>query len=131
MSVRFIPPEIVPIIHADLVKRYGGTLGLRDPKLLDAALAQPRITVNGKHVHSSIHEKAAAYGYHLCKNHPFIDGNKRAAFVIMDIFLQKNGWELVSTEEEAYSMMIELADGKFSKAQLVKWVKEHSVKLKK
>lgn len=131
MAVRFIPPEIVPIIHADLIKRYGGILGIRDTNLLDSALAQARMTVGGKFVHSSIYEKTAAYGYYLCKNHPFVDGNKRVAFVVMDIFLQKNGWELKSSEEEAYSMMIELADGKISKPLLVKWIKEHSVKLKR
>jgi death-on-curing protein len=131
MAVRFIPPEIVPIVHADQIKRYGGILGIRDTNLLDSALAQARMTVGGKFVHPSIYEKAAAYGYHLCKNHPFIDGNKRVAFIVMDIFLQKNGWEIKSSEEEAYSMMIELADGKMSKPLLAKWIKEHSVKLKR
>lgn len=65
MSLRFVPPEIVPMIHADLIKRYGGVLGIRDPGLLDSALAQPRMTVGGKYVHSSIYDKAAAYGYHF------------------------------------------------------------------
>ncbi len=119
------------MIHADLIKRYGGVLGIRDPGLLDSALAQPRMTVGGKYVHSSIYDKAAAYGYHLCRNHPFVDGNKRVAFIVMDMFLQKNGWELISTEEEAYSMMVNLADGRLSKTQLVRWVKEHSVKFNK
>ena len=131
MPVRFIPPEIIPIVHADLIKRYGGMLGIRDTNLLDSALAQAKITVGGKFVHSSLYDKAAAYGFHLCRNHPFVDGNKRVAFVVMDLFLQKNGWEIKSSEEEAYSMMMQLADGKMTKPQLSKWVKEHSVKLKK
>jgi death-on-curing protein len=102
---------------------------VRDPGLLDSALAQPKITVGGKFVHKTLFDKAAAYGFHVCKNHPFVDGNKRVAFVLMDIFLQKNGWEVTSNEEEAYSMMISLASGKLSKAQLSKWLKKHSSRL--
>lgn len=129
MATRFIPNRIVATIHSDLLQRYGGRPGLRDPGLLDSALAQPKITVGGKFVHKTLFDKAAAYGFHVCKNHPFVDGNKRVAFVLMDIFLQKNGWEVTSNEEEAYSMMISLASGKLSKAQLSKWLKKHSSRL--
>jgi death on curing protein len=129
MNVRFIPQEVVLTIHADLLQRYGGEAGLRDAGLLDSALAQAKITVGGKYAHRSIFDKAAAYGFHVCKNHPFIDGNKRVAFVLMDIFLQKNGWEVESTEEEAYRMMMDLASGKLTKSQLSNWLKEHSSKL--
>ncbi len=130
MAVKFVPPEIVPIIHVDLIQRYGGSLGIRDEKLLDSALAQPRMTIGGKFLHKTIFDKAAAYGFHLCRNHPFVDGNKRVALVVMDIFLQKNGWEITAAEEEAYATMMELADGRLSKAQLSKWIKEHCVKSK-
>ncbi len=129
MATRFIPNRIVSTIHSDLLQRYGGRPGLRDPGLLDSALAQPKMTVGGKFVHKTLFDKAAAYGFHVCKNHPFVDGNKRVAFVLMDIFLQKNGWEVTSNEEEAYSMMISLASGRLSKAHLSKWLKEHSSKL--
>jgi death-on-curing protein len=129
MATRFIPNRIVSTIHSDLLQRYGGRPGLRDPGLLDSALAQPKMTVGGKFVHTTLFDKAAAYGFHVCKNHPFVDGNKRVAFVLMDIFLQKNGWEITSTEEEAYSMMISLASGRLSKAHLSKWLKEHASKL--
>ncbi len=129
MATRFIPNRIVSTIHSDLLQRYGGRPGLRDPGLLDSALAQPKTTVGGKFVHKTLFDKAAAYGFHVCKNHPFVDGNKRVAFVLMDIFLQKNGWEITSNEEEAYSMMISLASGRLSKAHLSKWLKEHSSNL--
>ena len=129
MAVQFIPEDLVLTIHADLLQRYGGRPGLRDRNLLESALAQPRMTVSGKFAHKTLFDKASAYCYHLCKNHPFIDGNKRVAFVLMDVFLQKNGWEIVAHEEEAYSMMTDLASGKLTKAQLVSWVKEHSAKL--
>lgn len=88
------------------------------------------MTIGGKFLHKTIFDKAAAYGYHLCKNHPFVDGNKRVALVVLDIFLQKNGWELTAIEEEAYVKMMDLADGRLSKAHLPKWLKEHCVKSK-
>jgi death-on-curing protein len=128
MGVRFIPQDLVVSIHSDLIQRYGGRTGIRDRNLLDSALAQPKVTVGGRHAHKSLFDKAAAYGFHLSRNHPFVDGNKRVALVLMDIFLQKNGWEITAEEEEAYSMMMDLASGKLSKAQLSAWLKEHSAK---
>lgn len=129
MAVHFIPDDLVYTIHADLLQRYGGRPGLRSQNLLESALAQPKMTIGGKYVHKTLFDKAAAYGFHICKNHPFIDGNKRVAFVLMDIFLQKNGWEIVAHEEDAYSIMMALASGKLTKAQLASWVKKHSSKL--
>ena len=123
MVVHFIPKDIVLTIHADLLQRYGGEPGLRDIGLLDSALAQPKMTFGGKYVHKTLFDKTAAYGFHVCKNHPFVDGNKRVAFILMDIFLQKNGWEIVSPEEEVYRMMMNLASGKLTKTQLSSWLK--------
>lgn len=128
MATQFVPEEIVPLIHADLLKRYGGRPGLRDRNLLDSALAQPRMTFAGKSLHRTLFEKAAAYGYHFCRNHPFVDGNKRVAFVLMDIFLQKNGWTLTASEEDAYSLMIDLADDHLTKQFLAKGLKTHAAK---
>jgi len=127
--VHFIPNDLVLTIHADLLQRYGGSPGLRDQNLLESALAQPKMTVGGKYLHKTLFDKASAYGFHVCKNHPFIDGNKRVAFVLMDLFLQKNGWEIVTPEEEAYSTMMNLASGKLTKVQLATWLKEHSAKV--
>ena len=129
MSVHFIPEEIVLIIHTDLLQRYGGSAGLRDRNLLESAIAQPKITVGGKYAHKTIFDKAAAYGFHICMNHPFVDGNKRVAFTLMDIFLQKNGWDITSQEEEAYSMMMSLASGKLTKDELSSWLKDHTSKI--
>jgi len=129
MAVRFIPKDVILTIHADLLQRYGGEPGFRDTGLLDSALAKPKMTFGGKYTHKTLFDKAAAYGFHVCKNHPFVDGNKRVAFVLMDIFLQKNGWEIVSPEEDAYRMMMDLASGKLMKTQLSSWLKEHSAKL--
>jgi len=128
MATKFIPDEIVPVIHQDQIRRYGGESGLRDKNLLASALAQPKMTAGGKYVHKSIFDKAAAYGFHVCRNHPFVDGNKRVAFILMVIFLDRNGWELTASEEEAYATMMTLADGRLTKPALSSWLKEHSAK---
>ena len=86
------------------------------------------ITVGGKYANKTLFDKAAAYGFHICKNHPFVDGNKRVALVLMDIFLQENGWTLTATEEEAYATVMALASGHLRKAELSAWLKEHSSK---
>ncbi len=126
MAVKFIPEEIIPTIHADLIHRYGGHPGLRDKHLLASALAQAKMTSGRQFLHRSIFDKAAAYGFHLCRNHPFVDGNKRISFVLMDIFLQMNGWLLTATEEEAYATMVALSAGKLTKSQLSAWLRSHS-----
>jgi death-on-curing protein len=129
MAIKYIPEEMAVAIHADLLQRYGGQAGLRDRGLLESALAQPRMTAGGKEIHKTVFEKAAAYGYHICNNRPFMHGNKRVAFVLMDVFLQKNGWEITAPEEEAYSVMISLASGMLSKGQLAAWLKRYSARL--
>ena len=101
----------------------------RDSGLLSSALAQPRMTAGGRYLHRTLFDKAAAYGYHLARNHPFVDGNKRIAFVVMDIFLQANGWQIDATEEEAFKMTSESAAGDLSKPALAKWLKTHSSRL--
>jgi death-on-curing protein len=126
MAVRYIPDEIVLLIHADLIRRYGGRSGIRDRGLLSSALAQPKVTSGGKFLHKTIFDKAAVYGFHVCRNHPFVDGNKRVAFVLMDMFLQRNGYELTAHEDEAYVLMMALADGQLTKLQLGAWLKEKS-----
>ena len=126
MAVRFIPDEIVLLVHADLIRRYGGQAGIRDRGLLSSALAQPQTTSGGKFLHKTIFDKAAAYGFHVCRNHPFVDGNKRVAFVLMDIFLRRNGYELAACEDEAYVTMMALADGRLTKLQLAAWLKDKS-----
>jgi len=126
MALHFIPDEVVLLVHADLIRRYGGQAGIRDRGLLSSALAQPQMTSGGKFLHKTIFDKAAAYGFHVCRNHPFVDGNKRAAFVLMDIFLRRNGYILAAYEDEAYVIMMALADGRLTKLQLAGWLKEKS-----
>ncbi len=124
-NIIFIPKEVILFFHEQLIQTYGGTTGIRDEKLLDSAIEQPKVTYEGKYLHDSLIKMAAAYGYHLCNNHPFVDGNKRIALVAMDIFLQRNNSEITASEKETYKMMIKLSTEDLNKKQLAKWL-EHN-----
>ena len=126
MRTRFIPEVLVPNLHADLLERYGGLSGLRDRRLLESALAQPKMTSGGRFLHRTLFDKAAAYGFHITRNHPFVDGNKRIAFALMDIFLYCSGWDLTASEEDAYAMVVAVSTGHMSKKALSAWLRAHT-----
>lgn len=115
---RFLSLDAVLRIHARQIARFGGTAGVRDLGLLSSALAQPQATFAGELLHPTIPEQAAAYLYHLAINHPFVDGNKRTAFAVMDTFLRLNGCSLDSSNDQAYEMVIRVVQGNFDKAAL-------------
>ena len=119
-SIVFIPKDIILFFHSQLIQLYGGSPGIRDVSLLESALEQPRTTFSGTYLHDNIFKMAAAYGFHLCNNHPFIDGNKRISLVAMDIFLQRNGYEIVASEKETYQIIMQLSTGNLTKDQLTK-----------
>jgi len=114
----FLNKTTVLKIYARQIEKFGGTLGIRDEGLLESALAQPQATFAGELLHPTIHEQAAAYLYHLAMNHPFIDGNKRTAFAVMDTFLRLNGYSLNLTNEQAYDLVMQVAEGQMSKSDL-------------
>ena len=125
-NIIFIPKELILYFDHQLIQTYGGTYGIRDEKLLDSALEQAKATYEGNYLHDTLIKIAAAYGYHLCNNHPFVDGNKRIALVAMDVFLQRNGLEIVASEKETYKMMIQLSSGGFSKKDLTTWLENNT-----
>lgn len=125
-NIIFIPKELILYFDHQLIQTYGGTYGIRDEKLLDSALEQAKATYEGNYLHDTLIKMAAAYGYHLCNNHPFVDGNKRIALVAMDVFLQRNGLEIVASEKETYKMMIQLSSGGFSKKDLTTWLENNT-----
>ncbi|PSR16641.1 type II toxin-antitoxin system death-on-curing family toxin [filamentous cyanobacterium CCP3] len=115
---KFLDAEAVLKLHARQIERFGGTAGVRDEGLLDSALAQPKATFGGELLHPTLAEQAAAYLYHLAKNHPFVDGNKRTAFAVIDTFLRINGTRLSLTDNEAYDLVMRVAQGQVDKATL-------------
>ncbi len=120
--IRFISESIVLAIHDDQIRLYGGIYGVRDASALDSALHMPQAQFSGQFLHSTIFHMAAAYGFHLCQNHPFLDGNKRAAGMVMFTFLQLYGLEPTATEIDYYQAMMAVASGHMSKEQLADWL---------
>ena len=106
------------MLHSRQIERFGGTSGVRDRGLLESALAQPQATFGGELLHPTLAEQAAAYLYHLARNHPFVDGNKRTAFAVMDTFLRVNGVRLSLTDDEAYDLVMQVAQGQIDKPTL-------------
>ena len=109
LPIRFLPEAIVIAIHDDQVRLYGGAYGVRDAAGLDAALHMPQAQFDREFLHPAILHMAAAYGFHLCQNHPFIDGNKRTAGMVMLTVLQFNGLEPLATELDYYTTMMAAA----------------------
>ena len=124
-NITFIPKKVVLLLHEELIGRYRGCSGVRDIKLPDSALAQPKATFGDNYLHDDIFKMAGAYGYQLCNN-PFVDGNKRIALVAMDIFLQKNGYEIIAPEKETYSTIIKLSSSQLDKESLTKWLVDNT-----
>lgn len=105
-------------IHDRQIQKFGGTSGVHDSGLLESALAQPQATFSGQLLHATIWEQAAAYLFHLAMNHPFLDGNKRTAFAVMDTFLRLNGFVLTLTQSQKYELVLEVVEGTLSKEDL-------------
>jgi death on curing protein len=124
---RFLILTEVLAIHEDQIASFGGSLGIRDQGLLESALAQPQATFGDQLLHGTIYEQAAAYLYHIAMNHPFIDGNKRTAFSTMDTFLRLNDCSLTLTDDEAYELVLSVAQGNLGKDALSQYLVEKIV----
>ena|SRR5437899_1339752 len=120
--IRFLPESIVIAIHDDQIRLYGGSYGVRDASALDSALHMPQAQFGGEFLHPTILHMAAAYGFHLSQNHPFLDGDKRTAGMAMFTFLRLNGLEPIATEIAYYDTMMAVASGQMSKEQLADWL---------
>lgn len=110
--------ELVLEIHRDQIQTYGGEAGVRDLAGLESALAQPELEVFGQVLHPTVPLKAAAYLYHLALNHPFVDGNKRVAWAVMETYLVLQGLELTMADDEAYDLTVRVAKGALTKEEI-------------
>ena len=114
----FLTLAEVIAMHADQIQRYGGQEGVRDFGLLESAIAQPEATYGGAWLHHDLHEMAAAYAFHLCQNHPFYDGNKRAALVCALMFLRFNRVaSMPDPRQQLKDAMLNIASGRMSKQE--------------
>lgn len=123
-DVLFLTLAEVIEIHHDQINRYGGRPGLRDIALLESALAQPEGSFAGEWLHQNHYEMAAAYAYHLCQNHPFLDGNKRTALASALVFLELNGITLRDPAGRLKNAMIRIASGKMDKETFAKLLRK-------
>ena len=128
-KIKWILDETVLAIHKRQIAEHGGIAGIRDENLLSSALARPQnFEAYGENV--EIPQLAAAYAFGIAKNHPFLDGNKRTAFVVMRTFLLINGYDIEATQEEKYITFIKLAEGELSEEELVEWIKSKLILVK-
>lgn len=126
MEPLFLTFDEVVAINIDQVNRYGGLAGVRDEGLLLSALAMPQVGFGEEYAHKDLFEMAAAYLFHLVKNHPFVDGNKRVGAVAARIFLALNGVALDMPEDAIYDLVIATAEGRADKPAIAAAFRAHA-----
>lgn len=130
MKTKYLSIEQVLAIHDQMIKRFGGSFGIRDLGLIDSAVARPQASFGGYDLYPDIFEKATALLQSLLKNHPFVDGNKRTALTSAGLFLKMNGWELKNVHNEEVEFAIKVDNNNLTLEQISKWLKEHSVRFR-
>lgn len=120
----YIDSRVVISIHEEQLAEHGGGVGVRDPGLLESALARPaNRAANGD---PGVAGLAAAYAYGIAHIHPFVDGNKRTAFVCAELFLALNRWELLASDADCVLTMLALAAGELDEASYAAWLRAHA-----
>jgi len=121
----WIERSVLLAVHDEQLVEHGGAVGLRDAGLFDSALARPLNLA--AYAEPDVADLAAAYGVGLAKNHPFVDGNKRTAFVAMELFLVLNGYKLLATDADCVLTMLAVAAGDLDEAAFAAWIR-HNIK---
>ena len=122
---RWVDKRALRLLHGESLAEHGGLAGMRDEGLLDSAPARPlNLTAYGQ---PDLADLAAAYGCGIAQNHPFADGNKRAAFLAVGLFLALNGYRLQATQLEATQTMLAVAAGDIEEAAFAAWLRAHAV----
>lgn len=121
-----ISMDAVLAIHRRQIAEHGGDEGIRDRGLLDSALARPKNLIAYSEDIPDVAALAAAYGYGICKNHAFVDGNKRVAYVVCMTFLKLNGSILTASPEEKYITFLKLAEGSINEKDLADWLRANT-----
>lgn len=129
-KIRYLNIARVLFIHDQMVKRFGGSLGIRDLGLIESAVARPQASFGDQDLYISIFDKAAALLQSLLKNHAFVDGNKRTALTSAGLFLKMNNFHLVNYHLEEVEFAVRVDNGNLSIEEISKWLKEHTKKLR-
>ena len=122
---RWIGKKALLMLHEESLAMFGGASGLRDEGLLDSALARP-LNTHAYNADSTLADLAASYGFGLAKNHAFLDGNKRAAFLSIGMFLSINGHKLVADQVDAIQTMLALAAGDLDERGFAAWIQKNT-----
>ena len=117
-------PEVNEI-HSYQLEHFGGSSGVRDINLLKSAVAMPEMSFGGIMLHKDIYEMAAAYLFHIAENHPFIDGNKRTGAMTSVVFLDINGIDFNSSDEDFTQMVLAVASGNMQKGEIAAFFRSH------
>ncbi|MEL6931180.1 MAG: type II toxin-antitoxin system death-on-curing family toxin [Cyanobacteria bacterium J06600_6] len=126
--IRYLTLEEVMSLHRQIFGRSGKTAGVRDMGSLESAVAQPSMTFGGEDLYPTLIDKAAALGFSLVMNHPFVDGNKRTGHAAMETFLVMNSLEISASVDEQEAVILSLAAGSLSREKFTKWL-ESKVKV--
>lgn len=126
--MKYISVEGVVALHGKAIEMHGGDLGIRDMGLLESAVLQPQMTFDGQELYPKLVEKAAVLAFSIVKNHPFVDGNKRAGQMAMEAFLLLNGFEISANVDDQEATFLRLASSDMTKEELIKWIEQNIVK---
>ena len=119
----WLDAQVMRAVHEEQLAEHGGGSGVRDEGLFESAMNRPlHLAHYGDPDAAAL---AAAYGFGLARNHPFVDGNKRTAFVAVELFLALNGWDLVADDAQCVMTMLALAAGDLSEDEFAQWLREH------
>ena len=120
-KILFLTTAQVERIHAEVIRQFGGSMGLRDRGLFESACEMPRATFGEQFLHATPAAMAAAYLFHLCSNHPFVDGNKRVGLGAALVFAEVNGYDVRATDDELEELTLGVASGSVSKDEVARF----------
>ena len=123
--MRYLSAGEVLELYRRVIAETGGASGVRDLSALLSSIAQPRMTFEREDLYPALADKAAALGFSIVMNHPFLDGNKRTAHAAMEAFLILNGHEILAPIPEQEQVLLRLADGKLTREQFTSWIADH------
>lgn len=124
--MRYLHLRQIIYLHEQITLQSGGSQALRDQGLLESAIYRPQATFFGKDLYPDILTKAAALGYSIIQNHPFVDGNKRVGFEAMRLTLRLNRWDLTASLEKKFTLVMEIAKGNFKEQDIVNWLVKYA-----
>ena len=128
--MQYLDLDAVLELHDGVLARSGGSSGVRDSGGLESALGQPRMTFGNIELYPTVAEKAAALGFSIIQNHPFVDGNKRTGHAAMEVFLILNGFEITKSVDEQESIILQVASGQLERHAFADWLQGSVVRWK-